>query len=420
MSIHPLTRTHSHLSPLIVALVPASRSGQVCHRESVSTDAVIVGAGIAGLTAAIALDRAGLQVQVVERAIALTQAGTALSLWPNALAALEHIRLRDAVTGIGMAEPAGVVKDSSGKVLMTIDQKRLSEDLGSQTLIVRRSDLQHLLLDRASHLRVRLNTRATRIGLEDNSALVSLVGGEPLRASVVLACDGIRSIARPLFDNPPLTYRGRTSWRAVLDDAAHLSAAATLTVGGGNQFIAGPLRDGAVYWAADVGLPEGANVAMADRKGFLLNTFATWHDPIPELIERTDNDQLVIADFYDSVPKRLVSGRVALLGDAGHPMTPDLGQGACQGIEDAVVMAACLKLVDGPAEALSKYESLRLRRVQRVVRSSRRLGRLATSRSAVVVSARNFVARTMPSSANARITAGVAGEAAFTRTLPLL
>ncbi len=379
---------------------------------------MIIGAGIAGLTAAIALDRAGINVQVVERATALTQAGTALSLWPNALAALEHIGLRQQVSSIGVTEPEGVVRDSSGKVLITVNQNLLSPDRRSQTLIVRRTDLQHLLLDACSHISVRLNTPAERLKVERGSAIVDLVGGESLRASVVLACDGIRSIARPLVNNPQLAYRGRTSWRAVLDNAPDLAPAAVLTVGGGNQFIAGPLRDRAVYWAADVGLKEGANGTMTDRKGFLMSVFASWHNPIPELIELTDNDQLVIADFYDSVPRKLTAGRVALLGDAAHPMTPDLGQGACQGIEDAVVLAACMTSIHDPTSALAKYESLRLPRVRHIVRGSRRLGQLATSKSPLVVDVRNFVSRHMPLSINARITAGFASEDAFRRTLP--
>lgn len=386
--------------------------------SSLDAQVVIVGAGIAGLTAAIALDKIGVSPIVIERASALTQAGTALSLWPNALAALGRLGLREDVTKVGLPEPAGEVRDSSGKVLFTVNQERLARDLGSRTLIVRRPDLQLLLLDAAAHLPIRLNTRARRILPGADSVAVDLADGQSLRASIVLACDGIGSIARSLVNNPPLVFRGRTSWRALLSDPSHLSEVATLTVGEGKQFITGPLRGGATYWAADVGLPEGANSSMTDRRGFLLDVFAGWHAPIPELIDLTADDQLVTADLYDSAPRHLRVGRVGLLGDAAHPMTPDFGQGACQGIEDAVVFAACLAASPGPVDALQRYESLRLRRVRSIVRGSRRLGQLATTTSPVVVGIRNLVGRHLPSSVNARITAGIASERAFERTLP--
>ncbi len=379
---------------------------------------VVVGAGIAGLTAAIALDRIGIDVQVVERAAALTQAGTALSIWPNALAALERVGLRQPVINIGRPEPAPVARDRSGRLLLRFRQDRLGNAASSQALIVRRSDLQHLLLDAASHIPIRLNTPGVQIEPRDGSVEVELADRTSLVASVVLACDGIRSIASSLFGNPPLTYRNRTSWRAVLEEAADLVPRATLTVGEGNQFVAGSLRDGSVYWAADVGLPEGVNASIRDHREFLLSIFSSWPDPIPHLIERTENDRLVIADFFDAVPRRLAAGRVALLGDAGHPMTPDLGQGACQGIEDAVVLAECMGRLPDPVAALSRYDSLRLRRARTIVRGSRRLGQLATTQSPLIVGARDAVARHLPGWLNARAMAGIASEAAFTKTLP--
>lgn len=128
---------------------------------------VIVGAGIAGLTAAIALDRAGFEVEVLERATALTQAGTALSLWPNALAALDRLGLAEAVAAVGVEEPAGTILKPSGREVVRLDQSQLVERLGTPTLIVHRGDLQRVLLDAASHLPVRLHTPALRVDHRD-------------------------------------------------------------------------------------------------------------------------------------------------------------------------------------------------------------------------------------------------------------
>ncbi len=386
--------------------------------QSVEAEVLIIGAGIAGLSAAIALDRVGVSVEVIERATAMTQAGTALSLWPNALAALEHIGLGRAITEIGDDERQGVARRPSGEELFRLDQRRLNQRLGMPTQIVLRSALQQVLLAAASHLPIRMTTSATGIRTEDTSGLVELSSGETLRAPVVLVCDGIHSVGRSVVYNPRPTFRGRTSWRAVVDGASHLVPGACLTVGQGKQFIVGRLKDGGVYWAADVGLPEGANQHLTDKRAFLNDRFAGWHDPIPELIERTEEDRFVIADLYDSTPRRLTAGRVALLGDAAHPMTPDLGQGACQGIEDAVVLAACFRQERDRFQALAKYQSARLRRVRTIVRESRRIGRLATTTSPSAALVRDLTARHMPDWLNARLVARYASENAFNKTLP--
>jgi 2-polyprenyl-6-methoxyphenol hydroxylase-like FAD-dependent oxidoreductase len=299
-----------------------------------------------------------------------------------------------------------------------LDQSRLHRDLGTPTLIVHRGDLQRLLLDAASHLPIRMTSPADRVGTEGDAGVVGLPGGETLRAPVVLGCDGIGGVARSAVANPPLTYRGRTSWRAVLGVASGLVPEAWLTVGQGKQFVAGPLRGGATYWAADVGLPEGANALLADGRAFLLGAFSGWHHPIAELIGWTHEDHLVTADFYDSIPRALTNGRVALLGDAAHPMTPDLGQGACQAIEDGVVVAACPGRGEHATAALADYEAARLPRVRRMVRTSRRIGTLATANSEIVATVRDAAIGAMPDWPNSRLAARYASEASFLDTLP--
>lgn len=380
-------------------------------------EVLIVGAGIAGLSAAIALDRVGIKVQIVERATGLTQAGTALSLWPNALTALRHIGLGDVIGDIGIDAPSGVGCSPSGKEIFKLDQSRLGKQLGMATQVVFRAELQRVLLEAAEHIPTKLHTQAVSITADGQTGLVELSTGERLRSEVVLACDGVHSTGRSFVGNPAPTYLHHTSWRAVLRDSADLVPTARLTIGRGQQFIMSAMKGGLVYWAADVALPKGANAALADKKTFLRAAFDGWHDPICELIERTDEDQLVIADFYDSIPDHLARGPVALLGDAAHPMTPDLGQGACQGIEDAVVIAACLDGEPDRHVALAKYETVRLRRVRTIVRDSRRIGRIATAKSPAVSTARDLATRYMPSWLNARLVARYASEDVFLRNL---
>ncbi len=138
--------------------------------SSEDPDVLVIGAGIAGLTAAIALDQVGISVQIIERARALTPVGGALTIWPSAQAALEHIGLAKAVADIGYKEPNGTICDWSGRVITKLDQSRLHERLGTPTLSVHRGDLQRVLLDAASRVPVRLHTPARQVGSDGDGA----------------------------------------------------------------------------------------------------------------------------------------------------------------------------------------------------------------------------------------------------------
>ena len=185
---------------------------------------------------------------------------------------------------------------------------------------------------------------------------------------------------RLLGDGPP-RYAGYTAWRAVVTPQRELAPhGAVESWGRGTRFLFDRIGRGRVYWAAAKNAPQGADRRPAGSwKDSLLGTFLGWHEPIEELIRVTDEHAILHTDIYDRDPlkERWGEGRISLLGDAAHPMTPDLGQGACQAIEDAVVLAKRLSEESDPASALRDYESQRTRRVAVIVQRSRRLGKMA-------------------------------------------
>ena len=202
--------------------------------------------------------------------------------------------------------------------------------------------------------------------------------GREVSGDVLIGADGLRSVVREtLFGNARPNYAGYTTWRAIVPfDIARLSPGETW--GRGKRFGQWGMVHDRAYWYATQTVSEGQGDPPQGRKHGLLDLFRGWHAPIEELIEATDESAILHNDVYDRPAlSRWSVGRATLLGDAAHPMTPDMGQGACQAIEDAVILADCLRANPDIPQALRDYEARRIPRTSRVVRESRRAGWIA-------------------------------------------
>jgi len=179
--------------------------------------------------------------------------------------------------------------------------------------------------------------------------------------------------------------------------------------------LAAPLPDGDVYWSPLVKIPVGEVEGIDDHLGFMRLCFGTWHDPIPELLDRTEADACFATPVYFRPPPSwLFRGRVVLIGDAAHPMTPDLGQGACQAIEDAVVLATCISNETRAIEdSLADFTARRLSRNRRIVREARFLGKLNASTNPLSDLVRSSMFKLAPSGYSQRHLQDINGRAAF-------
>lgn len=365
--------------------------------------AVVVGGGIGGLAAAVALARAGWRVTVLERAPRFTEIGAGVTLMANAQRALRELGLAEVVRADGRPQGDGGVRDSSGRWLTRIPGPDLVAAAGTSVIGIHRESLHRLLRDAVpaealvSDARVVSVTPAPRGG-----ASVAFVRGGTERsttADLVVAADGIGSLVRGSLwpEHPGPLYSGITAWRSVTREPESVDVTVTSSWGPGTEFGIVPLADGRVYWFAAVDAPEGAR--SADELGDLRRRFRDWHDPIPALLASARPEDVLRHDLYElGKPLRtFVRGPVALLGDAAHAMTPHLGQGAAQALEDAVVLGrACTP--DRPLESsLAVYDRARRPRTQQVARASRWAGRLGHQvRHAPLVATRNAVLRRTP------------------------
>ena len=344
---------------------------------------VVAGGGIGGLTAAIALRRAGFEVSVFERAAELREVGAGLLLAANAQKALAKLGLADAVARLGTPASAGEIRSWRGNVLASIPAAELEKKIGTPSAAVHRADLQALLAREVGEGTLRLGTEVEAFEQDESGVRVLLADGGHESADVLVGADGLRSRIRAgLFGSEEPRYAGYTAWRAVVEPKEELLPWGTgfESWGRGARFGCAHIGDGRVYWFATANAPEGEKDgppgSPAGAKAKLLRLFSGWHRPVADLVEATEEGAILRTDIYDREPlgERWGEGRVTLLGDAAHPMTPNLGQGACQAIEDAVVLARCLGERGATAESLRSYERLRSDRVAMVVRRSRRVG----------------------------------------------
>ena len=365
--------------------------------------------------------KAGYEVVVAERASEFREIGAALSLWPNALAALDSLGLGEQVRSRSIEAPTASICSSSGRPLVHFDTNAMRKALGGLPVITLRADLQAILLDGCRELDVEVRTSVAVCDVQvdrDSVVVITDVGEEHVESLV--GADGINSTVRKwVVGQDDRRDCNRTAWRAMIANDAGLIGETWLTLGTGRQLIASPAPRGLAYWAADTPKYTPAADPTVGSKSELSRLFANWHEPIPALIEATPAENLIINDIFDRRPPgRLCRDRVAMVGDAAHAMTPDLGQGACQGLEDAAILLACSEHTSTTSELFAAFERQRLRHVRKIVRDSHVIGKLATTSKPLAATLRNASIRLVPEKVNNRRLASYASVKALTNQAP--
>jgi 2-polyprenyl-6-methoxyphenol hydroxylase-like FAD-dependent oxidoreductase len=299
-------------------------------------------------------------------------------LWRNALAALDRLGLLDEVHGLGVKGQRGAFRGPDGRVLLEMRAGREDTAPADMILLQHRADLLSTLFRGLGPEVVSLGARCVGLEHSDREIVARFADSRVARGDLLIGADGMHSTVRAILHGQVKPrYGGYTAWRAIVRfDLDRLTPGETW--GRGRRFGQWGMSHGRAYWYATKTVAEGQGDPPEGHKQGLLELFRGWHEPIEELIEATEEAAILRNDVYDRPPLRTWSvGRATLLGDAAHPMTPDMGQGACQAIEDAVILADCLgRSADVPA-ALRAYEARRIPRTHRVVRESRQAAWIA-------------------------------------------
>jgi 2-polyprenyl-6-methoxyphenol hydroxylase-like FAD-dependent oxidoreductase len=316
---------------------------------------------------------------VFERAPEIREVGAGLTTQSNAVLALRRLGLDEVLIRSGRTLGAGGVRRPDGKVLSRADLAEVGRAVGAPVVAIHRATLQHLLFDALGADVVETGREVAAYEAGPDGVRIVFRDGGQAEGSLLIGADGLRSVVRGqmLGDGEPL-YAGYTCWRGVTGEGGPTAAESSETWGQGRRFGIVPIEHGRIYWFATLNVPAGGRDEPGKVHAALEKLFAGWHAPVAEILAATPAEAILRNDILHRLPApHWVEGRVALLGDAAHPMTPNLGQGACQAIEDAVVLADRLtRNPEDPAAALAEYQLRRKSRADSVLLASLRLGRL--------------------------------------------
>ena len=347
--------------------------------------ALVVGGGIGGLAAAVGLRRGGWDVQVLERRTAAdvaAQPGSGISIWPNGIRALAALGVHEQVlAGAALGGRSGVRVPSGRWLARTDIGDAVRGRFGLPLIITTRQRLAAGLAGALGAGRVEYGAQVDEV---DAAASVVRCGEQARAADLIVIADGARSRLRGAVAGagPGLRYAGYTSWRFIAPRPAGPAEPAETWGRDGQRFAVVPVDADNVYCYATASCAPGGRAA--DEREELRARFSAWHPPIPDLLAALGPEAVIRTDitYLAEPPGVLHRHRTVLLGDAAHAMTPDLGQGGCQALEDAATLGALLPARlsgDDADRALARYTSDRAPRAAGIVARSYRAGRLYQS-----------------------------------------
>lgn len=358
----------------------------------------IIGAGVAGLSVAIAFDNLEKDFLVFEQAPVLSGIGAGFGLAANAMQAFEYLGLRQEVEEIGFYTDTYEILDHKGRALITPDAQRLSARYNQKNLTVHRADLHRCLQGKLPSAALHLGKRLERFERTDEGIGLFFEDGTRYGCRYLIVADGVNSIARQqLVPGSGPRYSGYTCWRATILNSTIGLQHGSETWGPRGRFGMSPLVHDRIYWYACINAPQNSSMYKNYSVQDLLHNFNGYHNPIPGILSNTEDQDLIWNDIIDIKPlSRFAYGNILLIGDAAHATTPNMGQGACQALEDVAVLADEIKQTVRVEDAFRNFENRRLKRTKYITDTSWRIGRAAQYTHPFMIGIRNSLLRIIP------------------------
>jgi len=339
----------------------------------------IIGAGMGGLTTGIALKKFGHRVTIYEQAEQILPVGAAISLWSNGVKCLNYLGLTEQVAKLGgQMNDLAYIDGLNGEVMTQFSLAPLIEEVGQRPYPVSRAELQNMLMDAFGRQDIQLGKRMVSIEDKGQHVEIGFQDGSTVSAALLIGADGTHSMTRQyvLGKQVERRYAGYVNWNGLVEISEDLAPAQQWTtfVGEGKRASLMPVAEHRFYFFFDVPLSAGLENQRSEYKPLLKQYFSGWCPQVQRLIDSIDEQKTNRVEIHDIEPfTQFYKGRVVILGDAAHSTTPDIGQGGCQAMEDAIYLARALQINTlGLEDALKRYQNKRNERANELLLRARK------------------------------------------------
>lgn len=359
---------------------------------------VIIGAGIGGLTTALTLKQKGFQTTIYESASEIKPVGAGIMMANNAMQVFQKLGITHKIESAGNKVSSIRITDERLNTISEVALTKFEEKFGASNIAIHRGELQRILSEEVGLENIHLSKRLTKIE-QNNSIDLTFDGDSKISCTTLIGADGINSTVRnQLFNTTEIRDTRQICWRGICEvelphNFQHIAIEAW---GKGSRFGFLKIDDSRTYWYGVI-----SESLAAQNTSNLFELFKSYHSYVPQIIAATDERDIFMSRLTDLKPiSKWHINNVCLIGDAAHATTPNLGQGACQAIEDAYALGQYIHSGTPIEKTFKAYEKLRRKKAHFIVNRSRVMGQISHLENGFAIWLRNTFLKVIPKKAN--------------------